>query len=177
MSNFRKLIIYFLILAIAAGIFTVVKTGVFSKKNPVVLSINPDAVTEISWSRGGSRDAEIYLFNKKKRLFKCGDEYIEKMYTDKMLEAVKEVRAKQVIKEPAELKSFGLDPAFLTVTVKADRTYVFKISSHNSVTNDFYFKVEGNENVYVLEDSGVEYAFNYDIDILLENQKKNRGVQ
>lgn len=170
MNKTIKLIILFVVIIALCIALYFIKGITTQNKNPQLLSISSKDIVNVSWTKEGCRPA--ILTKNKDGKWECEGIIIKDAYINDIYEALGDLRAEEIISDFDDLGAFGLlDPELAAIVQTKDTTYEFLIGDMNPYTQGYYIQIVGDKNVYLLPKlSKLQYAFNYDIDMLLQNQ-------
>lgn len=177
MKRQNKLLVLMIVLAIILGAYFIVsRLGISdedtaSESNFIqIFNTSRDSIIKMSWSYS---DNSFTL----KRDDTSSDWYypdepekaIDQTSASAMLSAVYSVTATSSIEPADELSAYGLDPAFMLITVVLDdgSEYQLHIGIYNSFADGYYALDNGNtEQIYIIS-SSVYKAFAYSIEDII----------
>lgn len=114
-----------------------------------VFNIAAEDITGLKWSYDGE-DIELEKSDGVWNLTGGGEE-IEQSDIEEIVNAIADLKATAVIPKEEQTEDYGLtgsEDAVVVSTEAADTTYTF--GDRNDVTNEYYLKVTGSDNVFVV---------------------------
>lgn len=176
MKNQKKqlLLMVILLLLLVGGYFGLIKYNAWSEQKDaseevtiVVTELEQESITAISYDYEGEnislvKDGEVWVCEGDTSLA------IEQSTVETMAKRMAAIEAEQAIEAVTDMEQYGLGDGARRVTVTTtDTTYQFLIGDYNSTATVYYWGVEGQDTVYVVNGINVS-CFNYGLEDLME---------
>ena len=132
-----------------------------------VTELEQESITGISYDYEGEtislvKDGETWVYEDDTSLT------IEQSTVETMAKRMAAIEAQQVIEGVTDMEQYGLGDGARKVTVTTtDTTYSFLIGDYNSTATVYYWGVEGDSTVYVVDGVNVS-CFNHGLEDLIE---------
>lgn len=139
-----------------------------------VLSVNQEDIIKISYNYEGrdftfEKEGEVWYYAPDRSL------NIMQHRIDTMLRNISEIKASDLIENPADPAQYGLEePERKIIFETADAQYVICVGDYNSMTGVYYISTSSDTIIYAVPDMTVN-AFNYTVEDLTEEPESTEA--